>query len=76
MNKPEPRPSLAKRVKMGLQEAIQHERGERTLRSLELLKLSSKERDRILESAASLAYEDYANDLELTAFEAFETDQS
>lgn len=39
----------------------------------ELLQLSSQERDRILEAAANLAYEDYINDPELTAFEAFET---
>ncbi len=38
----------------------------------ELLKLSSEERNRILEAAADLAYEDYVNDPELTAFEAFE----
>jgi len=38
----------------------------------ELLQLSSQERDRILEAAADLAYEDYVNDPELTAFEAFE----
>lgn len=39
----------------------------------ELLQLSSQERDRILEAAANLAYEDYTNDPELTAFEAFES---
>ena len=39
----------------------------------ELLQLSSQERDRILEAAANLAYEDYTKDPELTAFEAFET---
>ena len=38
----------------------------------ELLQLSSEERNRILEAAAKLAYEDYTNDPELTAFEAFE----
>lgn len=36
MNKP--RPSLAERVKQGLQEAIQHERGEITLRSHNIAK--------------------------------------
>jgi len=38
----------------------------------ELLKLSSQQRDQILEAAANLAYEDYVNDPELTAFEAFD----
>lgn len=42
------------------------------MKTKEFLKLSSQERDRILETAANLAYEDYANDPELTAFEAFD----
>ena len=38
MAKAKPRPSLAERVKQGLQEAIDHERGEGTLRIREVVK--------------------------------------
>lgn len=37
----------------------------------ELLQLPADERDAILEAAALLAEDDYRNDLELTAFDAF-----
>jgi hypothetical protein len=40
----------------------------------ELRKLPPQERDAILEAAAALAAEDYRNDPELTAFEAFGKD--
>ena len=40
----------------------------------ELRKVPSAERDAILEAAAARAGEDYRNDPELTAFEAFGTD--
>jgi hypothetical protein len=40
----------------------------------ELRKLPPKERDAILEAAATLAEEEYRNDPELTAFEAFGKD--
>ena len=43
----------------------------RPLTAREMLKLSSQERDRVLEAAANLAYEDYVSDPELTGFEAF-----
>lgn len=38
MSKAEMKPSLAERVKQGLQEAIQHERGEITLRTHNVIK--------------------------------------
>jgi hypothetical protein len=40
----------------------------------ELRKLPPAERDAILEAAAALAEEDYGNDRQLTAFEAFSED--
>jgi hypothetical protein len=40
----------------------------------ELRKLPPEQRGAILEAAAALATEDYRNDPELTAFEAFGTD--
>jgi hypothetical protein len=40
----------------------------------ELRKLSAGQRDAILEAAAALAEEDYRNDAQLTAFEAFGKD--
>ena len=40
----------------------------------ELRKLPPEQRDAILEAAAALAEEDYRNDAELTAFEAFSKD--
>jgi hypothetical protein len=40
----------------------------------ELRKLPAKERDAIMEAAAALAEEDYRNDPQLTAFEAFGKD--
>lgn len=43
----------------------------RPLAAREILKLSSQERDQVLEAAANLAYEDYVSDPELTGFEAF-----
>lgn len=41
----------------------------------ELRKLPPAQRDAILEAAAALAEEDYRNDKELTAFEAFGRDE-
>jgi putative transcriptional regulator len=38
MSKPQQKPSLAERIKLGLQEAIQHERGEITLRTHHVIK--------------------------------------
>ena len=40
----------------------------------ELRKLSPEQRDAIMEAAAALAEEDYRNNPELTAFEAFDKD--
>ncbi|MBI3303911.1 MAG: hypothetical protein HYZ72_17740 [Deltaproteobacteria bacterium] len=40
----------------------------------ELRKLPSEQREAIMEAAASLAAEDYRNNPELTAFEAFDKD--
>jgi hypothetical protein len=40
----------------------------------ELRKLSSEERDAILEAAAARAEQEYRSDPELTAFEAFDKD--
>ena len=40
-------------------------------RAAELRKLSAEQRDAILEAAAAQAAEDYSNDRQLTAFEAF-----
>jgi hypothetical protein len=40
----------------------------------ELRKLPPAERDAVLEAAAAQAEDDYRNDRELTAFEAFGTD--
>ena len=40
----------------------------------ELRKLPAEQRDAILEAAAALAEEDYRNDAQLTAFEAFGKD--
>jgi len=40
----------------------------------ELRKLPAAERDAVMEAAAALAEEDYRNDPQLTAFEAFRKD--
>ena len=47
---------------------------DRTWTAAELRKLPPAQRDAILEAAAALAEEDYRNDAQLTAFEAFGKD--
>lgn len=37
MSMPQKRPNLAERIKLGLREAIQHERGESTLRTHQVI---------------------------------------
>ena len=47
---------------------------ERRWTAAELRKLPLEQRDAIMEAAAALAEEDYRNNPELTAFEAFDKD--